>query len=132
MVDSSDGKRQGQQTVNGVNAVAGQTGYLLHVTDNIKGQKWLVDGGAVVSITPPTAADKVRGPNGVGLKAANGTNIKCYGTATQTIKIGQQSFTYDFTIADVKQRIIGADFLAYFYLAPNHRDALLLNLQDFR
>ena len=125
------GKSQGRSTVNGVNTVAGQQGFLLHVTDRIKGQKWLVDGGAVVSIIPPTASDKVRGPNGIGLKAANGTHIKCYGTATHTLKIGQQSFTYDFTVADVKQRIIGSDFLAYFYLAPNHRDAQLLNLQDF-
>ena len=117
--------------MNNVDAVAGQEGFLLHITDRLKGQKWLVDGGAVVSIVPPTAADKVRGPNGVGLKAANGTHIKCYGTSTITIKIGEQNFTYDFTIADVKQRIIGADFLAFFYLAPNHRDAQLLNLQDF-
>ena len=130
LVDASDGKWTGRQ-VNNVDAVAGQPGYLLHVTDKLKKQKWLVDGGAVVSIVPSTAADKVRGPNGVGLRAANGTSIKCYGSSIQTIQIGQQTFTYEFTIADVKQRIIGSDFLAFFYLAPNHRDGLLLNLQDY-
>ena len=131
LVDAQLGKRPGRPSVNNVDAVAGQTGHLLHITDQLKKQKWLVDGGAVVSIIPPTAADKLRGPNGVGLKAANGSHIKCYGTSVDTIQIGQTSFTYQFTIADVKQRILGSDFLAFFYLAPNHRDAQLLNLQDY-
>ena len=99
--------------------------------DSIKNQKWLVDGGAVVSIIPPTYSQKLKGPNGIGLKAANGTPIQCYGTTVQTLQIGHQQFTYEFTVADIKQRILGSDFLAHFYLAPNHRDAQLFNLQDF-
>ena len=130
LVSISSKKRPGQQQVSDVNAVAGQNGFLLHVTDKLTNTKWLVDGGAVVSIIPPTAAQRSRGPNGVGLRAANGTSIHCYGESSQTIQIGDQQFTYSFTVADVKQRIIGADFLAEFYLAPNHRDAQLLSLQD--
>ena len=33
-------------------------------------------------------------------------------------------------IADVSQPILGADFLAQFYIAPNHRDATLIDLND--
>ena len=65
------------------------------------------------------------------LKAANGSNIDCFGTCTRTITIGKRSFTFDFVIADVQSRILGADFLANNYLAPNHRDADLLDLQDY-
>ena len=103
-------KRSGRQAVTDVNAVAGQSGFLLHVIDRLTNTKWLVDGGAVVSIVPPTAAQRARGSNGVGLRAANGTSIKCFGETTQTIQIGDQTFTYTYTVADVKQRIIGSDF----------------------
>ena len=85
MVGPSSGKRSAQPEVNNVNASAGQESYLLHVVDKLKNQKWLVDGGAVVSIVPPTYSPKLRGPNGTGLKAANGSLIQCYGTTTQTI-----------------------------------------------
>ena len=115
-----------------VNAVAGQNdSYLLHVTDSRRNETWLVDGGALLSIIPPTRAQRRLGPSGAQLRAANGTEIKCYGEIKKTITIGKADFEFTFTIADVKNRIIGADFLAHFYLAPNHRDALLINLLDF-
>ena len=97
-----------------MNAVAGPKGFLLHVIDELKNQRWLVDGGAVVSIIPPTHAQKLKGPNGIGLKAANGSPIQCYGTSTQTIQIGHQKFTYEFTVADISQRILGSGFLAHY------------------
>ena len=40
-------------------------------------------------------------------------------------------FLFDFIIADVTQPIIGADFFAHFYLAPNHQDGCLVNLKSF-
>ena len=115
----------------GVNAVSGESGSLLHVCDNIRNEQWLVDGGALLSIIPPTNAQRRAGPNSTQLQAANGTKIDCYGTENRTIKIGQQDFNFTFVIADVSQRILGADFLAEFYLAPNHRDGVLLNLNNF-
>ena len=114
-----------------MNAVAGHTGHLLHVTDELTGELWLVDSGAVVSILPPTTQQRRIGPNGTKLSAANGSPIPIYGSVSKTLKIGDQTFDFVFTVADVRQRIIGADFLAAHYLAPNIRDALLLNLQDF-
>ena len=111
-----------------MNAATGQKGSLLHVTDQLEGHKWLVDGGALLSIIPPTTSQRRHGPNGLGLCAANGTKIDCYGNVQKTIVIGERSFTFLFTIANVRQRILGADFLAEFYLAPNHRDGSLIDL----
>ena len=119
--------------MNHVNSTTGQIkdNYLLHVTDTSRGEKWLVDGGALISLLPPTPQHLKRGPIGTGLKAANGTLIPCFGSTFRTITIGEQKFDFKFTVAAVTQRILGADFLAEFYLAPNHRDANLINLQDF-
>ena len=114
-----------------MNVVTGQEGFLLHVTDRKRNEKWLVDGGALVSLLPPNRQQRLLGSNGTQLKAANGTIIPCFGKISKTIQIGDQTFSFDFTIADVKTRIIGADFLAEYYLAPNHRDAVLINLNDF-
>ena len=111
-------KRSGRAA--NVNAVTGQKGNLLHVWDSCNNIRWLVDGGALLSIVPPTKEQKVSGPIGTQLRAANGTTIDCYGTVTKTLTIGKRSFTYDFTIADVRQPLLGADFLAEYYLAPNH------------
>ena len=112
-----------------MNAATGEKGNLLHVTDENEGHRYLVDGGALLSIIPPTNAQRRLGPNGLGLCAANGTKIDCYGSVLKVIRIGKRSFTVTFTIANVRQRILGADFLAQHYLAPNHRDGSLIDLE---
>ena len=111
-----------------MSAATGPNGNLLHVIDEIENHKWLVDGGALLSILPPTSAQRRLGPNGPELCAANGTRIVCYGSIVKTLIIGKRSFTFNFTIANVRQRILGADFLSEFYLAPNHRDGTLIDL----
>ena len=113
-----------------MNAATGQNGHLLHVKDENEGNRWLVDGGALLSIIPPTKAQRRLGPNGTQLCAANGTKIECYGKTRKTLLIGNRSFEFDFIIANVRQRILGADFLASFYLAPNHRDGTLIDLDN--
>ena len=125
-------KRAGQP-LSSVNNVAGQNGdcFLLHITDKKTNDKWLVDGGALLSIIPPTPQQRLKGPNDIKLKAANGSDIPCFGYTNRTIVIGTQSYNFDFIVADVQCRILGADFLAKNYLAPNHRDAELINLQDY-
>ena len=113
-----------------MNAATGQNGFLLHVIDENEGNKWLVDGGALLSIVPPTKPQRRLGPNGTQLCAANGTKINCYGKIRKILSIGNRSFDFEFVIADVRQRILGADFLASFYLAPNHRDGTLIDLDN--
>ena len=113
-------KRPGQQIGN-VNLIAGQKdNFLLHVVDTRRNEKWLVDGGALLSIVPPTPSQLKDGPIGDELRAANGSSIPCYGSIDRTLSIGGTDYPF-----------LGADFLANFYLAPNHRDAELLNLKDF-
>ena len=116
-----------------MNSVAGQINdnFLLHVTDTHRDEQWLVDGGAIMSIVPPTPRQLKTGPVGEDLRAANGTRIPCYGSIARTLSIGGKDFPFEFTVAAVSQHILGADFLVQFYLAPNHRDAQLLDLRDF-
>ena len=113
-----------------VNAIPGQNGHLLYVLDSRENRKWLVDGGAFISLIPPTSAQKLNGPNGTRLQAANGSKIDCFGSMSKILTIGDRSFLYDFMIADVRQPILGSDFLAYFSLAPNHRDGSLIDLES--
>ena len=101
------------------------------MTDKLTSNKYLVDGGALLSIVPPTHEQRLIGPNETKLKAANGSDINCFGTVDITIQIGNQTFSFNFIIADVQTRILGADFLASNYLAPNHRDAELISLKDY-
>ena len=127
-------KRPGQPVSGHVNNVAGlkdKDNFLLYVTDSRRNEKWLVDGGALISIVPPTPRQLKAGPTGEELRAANGSIIPCYGNHYRTLSIGGQDFPFEFTVAAVSQRILGADFLANFHLAPNHRDAKLLDLKTF-
>ena len=119
-------KRPGRPA--GVNAVSGQQGSLLHVRDTRENRNWLVDGGALLSIVPPTREQRRQGPNDNVLQAANGSKIPCFGDVDKILTIGGRDFAFNFTVAEVSQPILGADFLAEFYLAPNHRDSLLIDL----
>ena len=96
----------------GVNAVPGSSNSLIYVHDRIDNRKWLVDGGALHSIVPPTIAQRVAGPNKRILRAANGTEIKCYGTFDKIVTIADRTYPFSFIIADVQQSLLGADFLA--------------------
>ena len=113
-----------------MNAVPGQKGELLFVHDSNNNVKWLVDSGALYSIVPPTPAQRAQKQENY-LQAANGTKIHCYGSVEKTIVLGSKSFVFEFIIADVKHHILGADFLAEHYLAPNQRDNSLIDLNSF-
>ena len=114
-----------------MNAVSGQKGELLFVHDSRNNIKWLIDSGALYSIVPPTLAQRAKGPQANHLQAANGSSISCYGYVEKTITFGSKTYQFDFVVADVKHHIIGADFLAEHYLAPNQRDGSLLDLSSF-
>ena len=87
-----------------------------------------MDGGAFVSIRPPTDNERRGGPTPQKLQAANGSNIDCFGEDTMDIHLGDRTFQFKLMVADVKHNILGADFLANFYLAPNHRDQNIIDL----
>ena len=104
---------------------------LLYVTDTVTKRKWLVDGGAVLSLVPPTLAQRTAGQISTQLQAANGTKIPCYGIQEMTVSLADRQVKFPITIADVRQSILGADFLAHSYLAPNHRDGTIIDLKDY-
>ena len=54
-----------------VSAVPGHDGSPIHVYDPVDKRKWLVDGGALLSIAPLTPAQRAKGPVETILRAAN-------------------------------------------------------------
>ena len=125
------GKRSGgAPEVNSAVPQSARPGNLLYIDDGAERRRWLIDNGAYVSIVPPTPKQRASGPTGVKLQAANGTDINCYGYINKDVQLGNRKFNFDFTIADVRQSIIGSDFLAAHYLAPNNRDGNILDLND--
>ena len=90
---------------------------LLNVQDSINKSSFLVDTGAFLSVLAASPADRRRPVSSLKLQAANGTLIKTYGQKSLTLNLGlRRTFTWVFVIADVKQHILGADFLGNYEL----------------
>ena len=85
---------------------------LVYVKDRISRQYFLVDSGAALSVLP------YDGVAAIGrLVAANGSGISTFGTAIRNLALGDLSFVWKFTLAQVKTPILGADFLSHFVLS---------------
>lgn len=85
----------------------------LCVTDLNSGQRFLVDTGANVSVLPAIKKPYFNnGSENYKLYAANGTEIRTYGTKNLVLNLKlRRPYTWTFILADVKQPILGADFL---------------------
>lgn len=85
----------------------------LCVLDYYSGMNFLVDTGADVSIVPVNRfSKKDRRECNYKLYAANNSEIKTFGTVELELNLGlRRSFKWSFIICDVRQPIIGADFL---------------------
>ena len=114
-----------------MSAAAGNSEPLLHIRDNANSLTWLIDGGATLSLVPPTHDERTSGPTSNPLQAANGTSIASFGTRQMSISLGARQFEWEITVADVTSPIIGADFLMEFHLAADHKLGLLVDLSDF-
>ena len=87
---------------------------LLHIQDRASGRSFLIDTGAEVSLIPASPADHrgaVSSTHSAPLVAANGTEIRTYGTCCLPLKLGNKCFQGSFIVADVNQAILGANFL---------------------
>ena len=102
----------------------------MHVHDAKHPRRWLSDSGSSVSAIPPSDAQRAKGPSLDLLMAANGTQINCYGRQKLDVNLADRTYKFEFVVADVTQPILGSDFLAHHYLAPNHRDRCLIDLND--
>ena len=85
---------------------------LFYTIDKTSRLKFLIHTGAEVSVIPPTKSDRHRCSLNFTLQAANGTQIHTYGQHSLTLNLHlRRPYRWVFTIADVKQPILGADFL---------------------
>ena len=98
-------------------------GRLLHVRDRLHNVKFLVDTGAAVSVLPPSycplssvsRSSSFRSPK---LQAANSSPIATHGQQLLEIDLGlRRPFRWVFIIADVRQPILGANFIGHFNLS---------------
>ena len=112
----SPGKRDGQPLM--ATSVTGQQpSRLFYVTDSVTGLRFLVDTGAEISVIPPSATGRKTQKDSLSLQAVNSTPIATYGTQLLTLNIGlRRKFQWIFIIADVKNPILGADFLRHYSL----------------
>ena len=90
---------------------------LFYITDCTNGLRFLVDTGAEVSVIPPSPTDRKHHESNLSLQAVNNTLITTYGNRLLSLNIGLcRTFQWVFIIADVKNPIIGADFLRHYSL----------------
>jgi cleavage and polyadenylation specificity factor subunit 1 len=75
---------------------------------------FLIDTGADISVIPPNIFKISSTDSNFNLFAANGTQVKTYGTSLINLDLGlRRVFKWTFVIADVSSPIIGADFLKH-------------------
>ena len=101
------GKRQSR-----LSAINGATGKKLFYLQDLRSNfLFLVDTGAEVSVFPPTRLERRHKTSGPLLTAANGSIIRTYGTKRLSLVFPSGKYGWEFTLADVSQPLLGADFL---------------------
>jgi hypothetical protein len=84
----------------------------------------------VVSLIPPSATECKHAQDGFSLQAANNSSITTFGKCSLTLDLRlQRLFSWVFIIADVRNPIIGTDFLNHFHLLVDiHHQKLIDNV----
>ena len=82
--------------------------------DKSSGIKRLIDTGSQISITRKGPDDKV--DESLKLVAVNGSKICTYGVKEITVKIGRKEYRVQALVCDIKQDILGMDFIAKYKL----------------
>ena len=95
------------------------------------GRSFLVDTGAEVSVFPVTRMDRKSCFQGTKLTAANGSNICIYGQRTISLIFSKRHFRWTFTIAQIYQPLLGADFLRTHSLLVDIKGQRLIDPFDF-
>ena len=92
---------------------------LLYVADKRNKWNYLIDTGAAFSVLPRSCADGTVDADSLPLVAANNSTITTYGTSKRIVDVGlrmKREYSWTFIVADVKQPILGADFLIHYNL----------------
>lgn len=102
----------------------------LLVKDSCTGLTFLIDTGANISVIPKRCVkNRIIQPCDIKLYAANNSEIKTYGICNLELTFSlRRSFKWPFIICDVKQPIIGADFLKKFKLTVDLFNNRLVDL----
>ena len=102
---------------------------LLYVADKRHKCKYLIDTGAAVSVLPKSCANRISDADCLPLVAANNTTINTYGNCKRDVDVGlKREYPWTFIVADVKQPIIGADFLIHYNLLVDFRSRCLRDM----
>ena len=103
---------------------------LLYVADKRHKCKYLIDTGAAVSVLPKSCANGISDADSLPLVAANKTTIDTYGNCKRVVDVGlKREYPWTFIVADVKQPIIGADFLIHYNLLVDLRSRCLRDMR---
>ena len=84
------------------------------LVDSSSGEARLIDSGAQLSATMKKQGDKL--DQSVNLVAVNGSRIPTYGIRNIELKIGRKAYRIPAIICDVKQDILGFDFVTKYKL----------------
>ena len=82
-----------------------------------------MDTGAERSVIPYHSTAT---PHGPALYTANNTNIPTWGTRQQQLKFGNNTYTFEFVLAQVSYPILGADFLSHHRLLVDSHNKQVL------
>ena len=89
---------------------------LLYIADKHNKCKYLIDTGAAVSVLPKSCANRTMDTTSQQYPSLQLT-ITTYGTSKRIVDVGlNREYASTFIIADIKQPIIGADFLIHYSL----------------
>ena len=103
---------------------------LLYVADKHNKCNYLIDTGAEVSVLPKSCANRTSDAACLLLAAANNTTINIYGNCRRVVDVGlKRDYAWTFIVADVKQPIIGADFLVHYSLLVDLKSCCLRDMR---
>ena len=97
------------------------------VTDIISGRCCLLDSGSQISLWPASPHCNRTPTTNIRLVAANGTEIKSFGTLSKEINIGGKLYSFAFIVAKVARPILGLDFLQKFKMTLDLASRRLLH-----
>ena len=103
---------------------------LLYVADKGHKCRYLIDTGAAVSALPKSCANGISDADSLPLVAANNSTIHTYGNCKRVVDVGlKREYPWTFIVADVRQPIIGADFLIHYNLLVDLRSRCLRDMR---
>ena len=103
---------------------------LLYVAEKHNKCNYLIDTGAAVSVLPKSCANRTSDAACLPLVAANKTTINTYGNCRRVVDAGlKRDYTWTFIVEDVKQPIIGANFLIHHSLLVDLKSRCLRDMR---